>query len=284
MDPIQPVVQVVAEDLVLVDWGPMTLTVSVWRKGQARPVIAAKVSRAALFHLQTLSAFQGYLKRNVSVLPIDRPLPSVVERAFVAVRSISEDLTPLAAVAGAVADEVAARAIDLGADRVIVNNGGDIAVRVNTGERVVVGLKLPGSDNLFGQLHVEGGSGIGGVASSGWAGRSHSPGVADMVTVWGCSAGLADAAATFIAGKTVVYSKNIQQTRACELDSLSDLGDTFVTETVGRLTSAKRLEALDQGVSAAERIYEKGLLRGYMLHVQGETILMDPDAMMKISD
>ena len=54
-------------------------------------------------------------------------------------------------------------------------------------------------DEMLGKLCVEDGSGGGGVASSGWAGRSLSPGVADMVTVWAGSAGLADAAATFIA-------------------------------------------------------------------------------------
>lgn len=283
MEQIQTVVKVIAEDLVLVDWGPMTLTVSAWRNGRARPVIAAKASRAAIGCLRTLSEFQGYLKRAASGLPVDRPLPGVVKRAFEAVRSISEDLTPLAAVAGAVADEVAARAADMGADRVIVNNGGDIAVVVDTGKRAIVGLKPPGSDKLLGRLCVEGRSGIGGVASSGWAGRSHSPGVADMVTVWACSAGLADAAATFIAGKTAVSGGNVIKNRACKLESLSDLGNTLVTETVGELTPAQRMQALDQGVAAAERIFVEGLLRGYMVHVQGDTILLDPDGIFSFA-
>ncbi len=283
MEQTQSVVKVIAEDLVLVDWGPMTLTVSAWKNGRARSVIAAKAGRKALFCLKTLSDFQGYLKRKAADLPPDRPLPGVVKRAFNAVQNISGDLTPQAAVAGAVADEVAYQAADLGADRVIVNNGGDIAVVVDTGERAVVGLKPPGSDKMIGQLCVEGGSGIGGVASSGWAGRSLSPGVVDMVTVWASSAGLADAAATFIAGETAIRCGNSIQSRACNLDFLSDLGNTLVTESVGALTPAQRKQALNQGVAAAEKIIMEGLLRGCMVHVQGDTILLDPDGVASLA-
>jgi len=281
MEQPQTIVKVVAEDLVLVDWGPMTLTVSAWQNGRARPVIAAKAARAALFCFKTLSEFQGYLKRRTSDLPHDRPLPDVVQKAYGAARRVCGDLTPLAAVAGAVADEVAGLASGMGADRVIVNNGGDIAVMVEKGESALVGLKSPGSGRMLGQLLVESGCGIGGVASSGWTGRSHSPGVADMVTVWASSAALADAAATFIAGKTGVDGENIKKSRACELDPLSDLGRILVTENVAELTPAQRREALDQGAAAAEEKYTAGLLRGCMIHVQGDTVLLDPDKIMR---
>ncbi|MEN8243838.1 MAG: UPF0280 family protein [Thermodesulfobacteriota bacterium] len=281
MEQIQAPVKVIAEDLVLVDWGPMTLTVSAWQDGRAKPVIAAKAGRKALFYLKTLSEFQGYLKRKTSTLPHDRPLPAVVKRALDAVRRMSGDLTPLAAVAGAVADEVAAQAVDMGADRVIVNNGGDIAVTVKKRERAVVGIKPPGSDKMIGRLYVEGGSGIGGVASSGWSGRSHSKGVADMVTVWAENAALADAAATFIAGQTFVKGKSIQKAKASSLDALSDLGDTLVTEHVGELTPGQRRQALERGAAAAEKLRTQGVLGGCMLCLQGDTILMDPDGIMK---
>ncbi|MCP4687433.1 MAG: hypothetical protein GY859_05240, partial [Desulfobacterales bacterium] len=59
-------IHVLTEELVLVDWGPMTLTVSAWRKGRARPVIAARAAHAALRRLRILADFQGYLARPVS--------------------------------------------------------------------------------------------------------------------------------------------------------------------------------------------------------------------------
>jgi ApbE superfamily uncharacterized protein (UPF0280 family) len=190
----------------------------------------------------------------------------------------------MAAVAGAVADEVAARAAEMGADRIIVNNGGDIAVRVASGEEIVVGLRLPDSGNLVGRVCVESGSGIGGVASSGWSGRSHSPGVADMVTVWASSAALADAAATFIAGETALTGDNLdlQQRRACELDPLSDLGARNVTATVGELTPDQRSQALAEGYAAAKALFTQGLLLGCWLYVQGDSLLLDPDGRVKI--
>jgi len=277
-----PAVRVLAEDLVLVDWGPMTLTVSAWLNGRGMPVIAAKAARTALFCLNALADFQGYLRRTGSPgLPPHRSLPGVVRRASAAAGAVSGDLTPLAAVAGAVADEVATRAAGMGADRVIVNNGGDIALRLRRGRQAVVGLKPPGSDDIMGRLLVKGSTGIGGVASSGWAGRSHSPGVADMVTVWSATAGLADAAATFIAGKTDVDGENIKKLPARELDPMSDLGDMPVTERVDDLSPGQRRRAVGRGAAAAESLYRKGLIRGCLIRVQTDSVLLDPEGFME---
>ncbi len=215
-------VTVLAEDLVLVDWGPMTMTISVWDKGRARPVMAAASSRSALACLQVLSDFKEFLKIPVCRLPFYVNLPDVVSRAFTAALKVSDELTCLAAVAGAAADHVADVALGMGADKVIVNNGGDIALRLARGKTAVVGLQKIGAKDLAGRLMVRGGAGIGGVASSGWMGRSYSPGVADLVTVWAGTASIADAAATLIAGKTTAFGMNIEQASAAELDPTSD--------------------------------------------------------------
>lgn len=271
----------IKEDLVLVDLGPMTLTVSAWQDGRARPVIAAKAARKAIFCLDILSEFQGYLKKLSKTLPENRPLPTVVKRAFDAVHSVSGELTPLAAVAGAVADEVAAHAAALKADKVIVNNGGDIAVIVKNKETAVVGLKPPHSDILIGQLHIDRESGVGGVASSGWSGRSFSSGAADMVTVWSENAAAADAAATFIAGKTSSFSTDIQQKKAVELDPFSDLEHNLVTDQVGRLTQKEKKDALMQGIRAAESLFKKNLIKGAFIYLQGNTASFDPFDIMQ---
>ncbi len=277
----QTLVRVLDEDLVLVDWGPTTLTVSAWYKGKAVPVIAAKAARVALKGLRTLADFKGFLKKSTAELPAGRVLPRVVERAFYAARAVSHDLTSLAAVAGAMADEVATGAFEMGADKVLVNNGGDIALKLVREKQAVVGIKPPLLNKIIGRLHVSGKSEIGGVASSGWDGRSHSPGVADMVTVWSGSAGLADAAATFIAGKTNIRCKNVLQRQASDIDPQSDLDDMRVTENVLELTSKQRRQALDQGTDAAKSLYRKNLIRGCLLVIKGDSSLLDPEGIME---
>ncbi len=274
-------VQVLAPHLVLVDWGPMTMTISAWAGGRPRPVMAAQAARRALTCLADLADFQGYLRRKAVDLPQDRTLPVVVARAVEAARLAPAELSPMAAVAGAAADEVADCAVALGADKVIVNNGGDIALRLSGGRRVLVGVKPPdppegGKSPLLGRLRVRGGAGIGGVASSGWAGRSLSPGVADLVTVWAAQAAPADAAATLIAGRVDVESSAVRRAPARELDPVSDLGDRPVTAEVGRLTPQERAAALAAGQAAALELYGAGHILGCLIHLQGELAVLDP--------
>ncbi len=270
-------IQVLAENLILVDWGPMTMTLAVWDKGVARPVMAVRAAWSALQSLQSMADFQGFLRLKVRDLPGGRPLPRVVRRAFDAARGISGELTSLASVAGATADDVADTAWDLGADRVIVNNGGDIALRLNRDEEVNVGVREPASGELLGRLRIRASQGVGGVATSGWAGRSYSPGVADLVTVWARNASVADAAATFIAGRATTPGFGVRQARASTLDPFSDLGDTHVTVGVERLSGTQRRRALSEGAKAAESLRRRGKILGCLICVQGDSFLLDPE-------
>lgn len=269
-------VHVLAEDLILVDWGPMTLTISAWDQGMARPVQAVQAAWTALTSLRILADFKGFLGLRVRSVPPGRPTPRVVQRAFQAARGVSGDLSSLAAVAGASADETADTAKELGADKVIVNNGGDIAVRLAPDEHASVGVKAPNSEQLLGRLDINGYHGIGGVASSGWAGRSHSTGVADLVTVWAENASLADAAATFIAGRTTTSGFGVERAKACELDYASDLGDRLVTTRVGRVSPRRRLQALEKGARTAEELLKRGIILGCLISLQGDSLLLDP--------
>lgn len=273
-------VQVIRPDLVLVDWGPMTLTISAWQGGQARPVMAAQAARAALRCLAVLAEFQGYMRRRMRELPAGRPLPMVVERAASACRAVDSGLTPLAAVAGAVADEVAEFALALGADRVVVNNGGDIAVRLSPGQCLRVGVKPPDSEHgeaspIMGRLNLRGGDGIGGVASSGWQGRSHSSGVADLVTVWAVSAAQADAAATALGNAAQAHGPESKSTPAQDIDPDSGLGDQRITTQVGPLPREQRLAALRGAREVAHRLHGQGIITGCLVLVQGEALLLD---------
>lgn len=274
-------VRVLSDDLVLVDWGPMTLSISVWRRGVARPVMAAQAARLAIRCLRWLADFQNYLKQPAEELPRGRSLPSVVSRACLAARRVGAGLTPLAAVAGAAADEVAEFALGLGADRVVVNNGGDIALRLRAGERLRVGVKAPGGD-LLGRLNLQARHHVGGVASSGWQGRSFSRGVADLVTVWAREAALADAAATALANAVDVEDGPIERRPARELDPASDLGDTPVTTAVGRLDAVQREQALAAGRRVARDLHRRGLILGCLIQLQGDRMLFDPGRLLPL--
>ena len=252
------------------------MTVSVWENGETRPVMAVQAAWSALMSLQALAQFQGFLNLKTEGLPTGRPLPKVVDRAYQAARSVSGKLTPLAAVAGAAADEVADTATELGADRVIVNNGGDIALRLSGKTMADVGIQCNNEKRLLGCLKVTADLGIGGVATSGWQGRSNSPGVADIVTVWAESASLADAAATVIAAHTAISGSEIKQVEADRLDHASDLGKSLVTCHVGKLSDRQRCQALDRGRETAEILYHQGLIRGCFIYIQGNSLLMDP--------
>ena len=207
-------------------------------------------------------------------------MPDVVRRAFTAARSVSLELTPLSAVAGAVSDEIADRAESLGADRVIVNNGGDIAIRLNRKENAVVGIRSDCSGDLIGRLVVRAGSGIGGAATSGRRGRSLSTGISDTVTVWAKNAATADAAATFIAGSCTDEGLDIKTVRAREIDPSSDLGDTLVTADVPRLSPDRRSRVLQRGAAIAEKYIKEGIVRGCLIEIQGDIAAIDPDGLL----
>ena len=157
---------------------------------------------------------------------------------------------------------------------------GDIALRLAGNAGAVVGVRRSGEDFLRGKLNLKAGGGIGGVASSGWSGRSFSPGTADLVTVWAETASLADAAATFLAGRADVSGREIVKVQARELDPESDLGSRPVTARVGRLSEDQRQRALSRGSEAGQALLEAGAISGCFILVQGDSVLIDPDGLM----
>jgi uncharacterized protein len=271
-------IRVLRPDLVLVDWGPMTLSVAAWAGGKPRPVMAARAAARALELLAQLSDFQLYLKQSALDLPRRGRLPAVVARAAEACRLVAGAggvrLTPLAAVAGAVADQVAEAAWGLGADKVVVNNGGDLALRLAPGRRLRVGLPLFPGGPLGHRLTVSGGDGVGGVASSGWPGRSFSPGVAEQVAVWGADGALADAAATCLAGACQVDSPRVTRVPAVELDPGTDVPELLVTTGVGDLSEDEARQALASGEAMARRLLTALPLLGVHFSVSGRKLLI----------
>lgn len=199
-------------------------------------------------------------------------------------------VTPMAAVAGAVADELlAAMRATAPLDRAYVNDGGDIAIFCAPGEALDIAIA---GDFSFGPLparsgtiRIRHGDGIGGIATSGARGRSFSLGIADSVTVLAADAATADAAATLIANAVNCEDPCIARRPAVDIDPDSDLGELMVTVSVGPLPTAKIREALAAGLARARDYRARGFIADAALTLQGETVTLSasPFALERIA-
>lgn len=174
-------------------------------------------------------------------------------------------VTPMAAVAGAVADEMLAAMID-GADvpKAYVNNGGDIAFHLSGAESAVAAAS-------GGAIHISAGDPVRGIATSGWRGRSHSLGIADAVTVAAGTAAEADVAATLIANEVDLPGHPaIERVPARNLAPDSDLGAREVTVAVGDLSPEEVATALRNGERLARRLLARGKIVQASLLLGGE--------------
>ncbi|MDE0390900.1 MAG: UPF0280 family protein [Rhodospirillales bacterium] len=187
-------------------------------------------------------------------------------------------ITPMAAVAGAVADEVlAAMTAGRRLSRAYANNGGDIAVHLGPGTSFSAGVvNDPDRPGLDERITLRAGRPACGIATSGWRGRSLSFGIADAVTVLAESAAAADAAATLIANAVTVDHPAIERAPAHSLREESDLGERAVTVAVGPLPAHARAAALDAGLAEARAMQAAGLIESARLALQGETRTLAP--------
>ncbi|QFU17718.1 UPF0280 family protein [Microvirga thermotolerans] len=201
---------------------------------------------------------------------------TVARRMHAAVAPFAKEIfiTPMAAVAGSVAEEIlGAMTAAAELDKAYVNNGGDIALHLNEDAAFTVGLvDRPDRPGLFATTRVTAADGIRGIATSGRHGRSFSLGIADAVTVLAATAAAADAAATVIANAVDLPGHPaVRRCPASEIQPDSDLGDRPVTRHVEPLLLADIGTALARGVACAEELLSSGLIRGAALHLQGET-------------
>ncbi len=250
--------------------GPIDLIVEAF--GRADEVEAA--------YRQAWRRFQGILQELVDELPLLRqPLSEAVPllRGTTARRMVraawpfrARFITPMAAVAGAVADEVVSAMVDgRQLDKAYVNNGGDIALHLAPGHAlragVVANQDVPALD-AFAELKHE--DAIRGLATSGWRGRSLSLGIADAVTVLAASGAAADAAATMIANAVNAEHPAIERMPAAAVRDDSDLSDLPVTTMVGELPADTVDRALNLGLEEAERLQAAGLIDSAFLTLQ----------------
>ncbi|HMN83980.1 MAG TPA: UPF0280 family protein [Burkholderiaceae bacterium] len=178
-------------------------------------------------------------------------------------------LTPMAAVAGAVAEELAQAFERPGIRRASLNNGGDIAVVLAPGESWRVGVVSdPGAPALDASFELDAGGRTRGVATSGWRGRSLSLGIADSATVLARSASRADAAATLIANAVDAGDPRIVRAPADSLRDGSDLGARLATVAVPPLPAVTVASALDAGATFAQRCIAGGFIDAALLWLQ----------------
>ena len=189
-------------------------------------------------------------------------------------------ITPMAAVAGSVAEEIVAAYQREGVERAWVNNGGDIALHLAAGQSARVGLyadiakldvrQLSEGMELDGWLDIGADWVVRGIATSGWRGRSFSLGIADSVTVLARTASQADAAATVIANAVNVADPGIRRLPANEIKDDTDLGSLEVTVDVARLQPGVVRMALQSGLAEARRLQEEGWIEACTLVCQGQ--------------
>lgn len=257
--------------------GPIDAILSA--EGEADAVQAA--------HAQAWQRFEGLLQTLVDELPILRapvgshcPLRSTVARTMWQAAAVHRPafVTPMVAVAGAVAQTLLQAYQRPGITRAWVNNGGDIALHLSPGTRHRVGwvanidqLRSNATgrwapDGFFDITHD---SPVRGVATSGWRGRSLSMGIADSVTVLAASAAQADAAATLIANAVNVDAPGIVRVPANTLQDGSDLGERLVTQAVPALSPVHISQALSAGLAHAQALRAAGHIHACFLSCQG---------------
>lgn len=255
--------------------GPIDLVIGA--HGEAQAVAAA--------HEAAWQRFQGLLTELVAELPqLRKPVSEapcllqgpVARRMWRAVHPMRRRfITPMAAVAGSVAQEIAAAYARPGVERAWVNNGGDMALHLQPNATLRVGLAASpdprrlAAQGLDGRFEVTHDMPVRGVATSGWGGRSFSLGIADSVTVLSATAAQADAAATVVANAVNVDDARIERRAANGLSDQTDLGELAVTVAVPALATSAVDRALDAGLRVARALQHQQLLYAAVLVCQG---------------
>jgi uncharacterized protein len=211
----------------------------------------------------------------------------VARRMHAAVAPFAADhfITPMAAVAGSVAEEILGAMMGAAhLERAYVNNGGDIALHLAGRERFTVGLMdRPDRQGLLRTMTIDADDPVRGIATSGHHGRSFSLGIADAVTVLARTAAQADAAATIVANAVdLPLHPAIIRCPANELQPDSDLRTRLVTRDVGPLNESEIDEALRAGAHKAQQLLVAGLIEGAALRLLGETVLVGSTGAMPV--
>jgi ApbE superfamily uncharacterized protein (UPF0280 family) len=257
--------------------GPIDLIIKA--EGEKHAVRRAEEAARLRFNglLGELVAELEFLRRRLGDIPppLQGPIARRMAEAAWPYREVF--VTPMVAVAGAVAEAVLAAMVEAAPlRRAFVNNGGDIALHLSSGEHFNVGvmrspeeLAHAGAARPEAFVRIGWQSPVRGIATSGRHGRSFSLGIADGVTVLARTAAAADAAATMIANAVDIDDPAIRRRPARALDPDSDLRDIPVVVEVGALDEGKIAAAIARGRERAAALIDKGWIEGALIWLRG---------------
>jgi ApbE superfamily uncharacterized protein (UPF0280 family) len=264
------------DESVLVECGPMRLVIRAWTKSRPQLSLARRAAEASISYLERIARCRSLLSRpwpQIENLCDDE----LVQRMVTSVKTIGDgDLTPMAAVAGTIADAVADWLFERGMTKVIVDNGGDIAIRLARGERATVGVRPQvTSGQMSHVICLDSSHSTWGVTTSGMGGRSFTRGIASAVTVIAENASVADAAATAVANACYVEDKGVRQLPAETIDPNSDLRGTLITTEVGPLSMERKLQAIVSAYKKAEHLVQKKTIIGAFIALENQFAVTD---------
>lgn len=271
--------EVEAPGKVALEYGPISMHIQAEMHGQPYTAAALEGAQETVNVLDNLAKYKHQAAQLIQSVQASQDYPAVLNRLIMAARATREPtVTPMIAVAGTIAEVVAESMIErTGATTVIINNGGDIAVKVEDHRLVRVGVALDIiTKRVTHFIPVTKESGIAGICTSGLGGRSFTKGVATAAVAVGPSASIADACATLIGNATLINDPEVEQELAEKIDPLTDIRGQRVTTYVGRLKPESVDKALRQGIAKGREFIELGLLHGVVVVVQ-DKMLMFPE-------
>ena len=261
---------------ILLNHGPISMTLSARRETipSREAAECGAVQVVEMFDALVASNCFAEARNFIEYVDTTRreEFPETLTRMFDSTAALREPFfTPMAAVAGTFSDLAVEAMAAAGADYAVANNGGDIAYRLPAGRSafkvgVISDLKHNKVTHI---LTLAPDLRKGGIATSGFGGRSLTRGVASAVTVLARSSSEADAAATSIANATDCDDPAIVRCLACELDTTTDIPGLSVTKEIGPLCTASIRGALEKGAKRAEELCERGMIRGAVLFLAG---------------
>lgn len=271
-------IELLRDNRIYINHGPTQMVIDAYVHNDKAPQIGIEAGKLVLEQLEQLATYYPELKRMKTFTKESDEFPAVLNKMICAVqKSGYEDLNTLGAVAGSFSDLALEEAIKLGATKVIINNGGDIALKDLSKNPVNVGI--PFKDHNCDRelvLTITGDMNVGGICTSGFGGRSFTKGIANFVVALAENAAIADACATYLGNLTNVEDDNIIRCFAEQIDSGTDIAGQMVTVKVGYISETKQLQALYNGIKIAENLCNKEIIKGAIICVQ-DNIVKYPD-------
>lgn len=229
-------VQILPDKRILVEYGPITMVITIEDAKESLEQTRKRIAKTVYYILEELAEDMQSLK-SYPVGEVYLGKSQIAKNMWKSVKMTGHRwLTPMAAVAGSVADKVADVIEATGAEKIIVNNGGDISIRIKKDHQVKIGVRNSlGAKAEIEAYNITYQSPIRGIATSGFGGRSYTQGVADSLTVFAGSASVADAFATYLANMTHISSKHVKEQLVGTFDPESDIADQRVVTEIGDL-------------------------------------------------